>query len=170
MRVCDHVLVAFLALGAGGALAQNLPPVVGPGGAPTASPVVGKPTTVEGRLARIERLLDSGTLIEMATRLDQLQNDVQKLAEVGNAAPPVVAAPPVAPAASAPTTPPATPPPAAPAAPPPVAVAPAPPPATVTPVAPVPPAAPTAPAVDPAKQQLAYQAAFDLPGSVRRAT
>jgi len=193
MRVCDHVLVAFLALGAGGALAQNLPPVVGPGGAPTASPVVGKPTTVEGRLARIERLLDSGTLIEMATRLDQLQNDVQKLrgevelhgrdldvikqrqrdlyldidrrlrrAEVGNAAPPVVAAPPVAPAASAPTTPPATPPPAAPAAPPPVAVAPAPPPATVTPVAPVPPAAPTAPAVDPAKQQLAYQAAFDL--------
>ncbi len=192
MRICDHALVVLLALGAGSALAQNLPPVVGPGGTPTASRVASKPTTIEGRLSRIERLLDSGTLVEMATRLDQLQNDLQKLrgdvelhgrdldvikqrqrdlyldidrrlrrAEVGNAAP---AVPPAAPAT------PSTPPPAVPATPAPAAAVPAKPPATATPVAPAtatpaasaPPAASPAPAVDPAKQQLAYQAAFDL--------
>jgi tol-pal system protein YbgF len=181
MRLRDRVLVALLAGFAGSAAAQQLPPVVGPGGTPVAAPTSAAPATVEGRLARIERLLDSGTLVDMVMRLDQLQAELQKLrgevelhghelagikqrqrdlyldidrrlrrAEVGNAAPAATSPP----AAMLPEAPPSTP---AASTPPPVATAP--PPAAAT--APPPPAPPAA-AVDPAKQQLAYQAAFDL--------
>ena len=196
-RVRRPLLAALLALGAGGAAAQQLPPVTGPGGAPSSPPLAGAgPTTVEGRLARIERLLDSGALVDMATRLDQLQAEVQKLrgdvevqgrelevmkqrqrdlyldidrrlrrVEVGSAAapaapetatPPLVGLPPTA-APAAPASPTAS-------LPPPVATAPTPPAAPVAPAAAPAPAAPAlpVPAVDPAREQLAYQAAFDL--------
>ena len=77
MRRRERFLALLLAFAAGGAVAQqSLPPVVGPGGSP--APAV-RPTTVEGRLARVERLLDSGALVEMATRLEQLQSELQKL-------------------------------------------------------------------------------------------
>jgi tol-pal system protein YbgF len=77
MRRRERYLAALLVFCAGGAVAQqSLPPVVGPGGSP--APAV-RPTTVEGRLARVERLLDSGALVEMATRLEQLQSELQKL-------------------------------------------------------------------------------------------
>jgi len=182
MRLRDRALVALLAALAGSAAAQQLPPVVGPGGTPIAAPTSAAPTTVEGRLARVERLLDSGTLVDMVMRLDQLQAELQKLrgevelhghelagikqrqrdlyldidrrlrrAEVGNAAP-AAASPPAVMLPEAPPDTPAT------STPPPVA--------TVAPpeAATAPPPAPEAPAtaVDPAKQQLAYQAAFDL--------
>ncbi len=77
MRRRERYLAALLVFCAGGAVAQqSLPPVVGPGGSP--APAM-RPTTVEGRLARVERLLDSGALVEMATRLEQLQSELQKL-------------------------------------------------------------------------------------------
>jgi tol-pal system protein YbgF len=77
MRRRERFLALLLAFCASGAVAQqSLPPVVGPGGSP--APAV-RPTTVEGRLARVERLLDSGALVEMATRLEQLQSELQKL-------------------------------------------------------------------------------------------
>ncbi len=190
MRRRERFLAVLLAIGAGGALAQqSLPPVVGPGGSP--APAV-RPTTVEGRLARVERLLDSGALVEMATRLEQLQSELQKLrgdvelhgrdlevikqrqrdlyldidrrlrrVEVGNAVPPAAAAPAV------PAAPPVTDAPAPGSPPATASVAPAvpapasPPPQAVNPIAPTPPARPDT-VVDSSQQQLAYQAAFDL--------
>lgn len=183
MRLRDRALVALLAGLAGSAAAQQLPPVVGPGGTPVAAPTSAAPTTVEGRLARIERLLDSGTLVDMVMRLDQLQAELQKLrgevelhghelagikqrqrdlyldidrrlrrAEVGNAAPAVTSPPAVMPPEAPPSTPEPT------TTPPPVATAPPPEAGTAPPPTPAPPVV----AADPAKQQLAYQAAFDL--------
>ncbi len=170
MRRRERFLAVLLALGAGGAVAQqSLPPVVGPGGSPAPSV---RPTTVEGRLARVERLLDSGALVDMATRLEQLQTELQKLrgdvelhgrdlevikqrqrdlyldidrrlrrVEVGNGAPPAAATP--AQPAVAPTPPAIA---AAPgAASPPAPAAAPPPPATA--VATTPPPAASAPAV-----------------------
>lgn len=189
MRKRDLHLVALLMLGTGSATAQqSLPPVVGPGGSPIAPPTAAAPTTVEGRLARIERLLDSGALIEMATRLDQLQAEIQKLrgdVEVhgrdletikqrqrdlyldidrrlrrAEVGSATPSTPPTAPSSTPSATAPSAPPaePAQPATP---GVATAPPSVPTSPPAP-PAAEPTRPAVDPARQALAYQAAFDL--------
>jgi hypothetical protein len=65
MRRRERYLAALLVFCAGGAVAQqSLPPVVGPGGSP--APAM-RPTTVEGRLARVERLLDSGALVSVTS-------------------------------------------------------------------------------------------------------
>ncbi len=180
----DLLLAALLALGAGSASAQNLPPVTGPGGSP--APVLTQPLTVEARLARVERLLDSGTLIEMATRLDQLQAELQKLrgevevhgrdlesikqrqrdlyldidrrlrrVEVGGGAAPPAAASPAVPAPPEPTVVAPSPARTVASAPPPPAVVPAPVPAPAI-------ASAAGAQADTQRQQLAYQAAFDL--------
>jgi len=175
------VLLVALALPAVATHAQQkLPPVVTPQGN---AAVVAQPLTVERRLARLERLLDSGTLIDMAIRLDQLQAEMQQLRgqlEVQGRDIEVLKQRQrdlyqdidrrlrrleVAGSSAAPAIPMA--PPAVPTAPlaPPVVAAPAIP-ASTPPVAPpvtAPlPVAPAVPTADPAQVQLAYQGAFDL--------
>jgi tol-pal system protein YbgF len=134
------------------------------------------PAPLDARLARIERLIDSGVLIDLANRLDQLQADVRDLRgavelqgrdvdvlkqrqrdlyrDIDRRLRKLEVGGAVPPAAALPQeTPASTPPDAAPA---------------VAPVASSPPAAPapapedSPPAADPAVVQQAYQAAFDL--------
>jgi len=55
---------------------QTLPPVVQPDSATSES---ASGVTLEGRIARVERLLESRALVEIVTRLDQLQSELQEL-------------------------------------------------------------------------------------------
>lgn len=153
---------------------QALPPVIQPETAAIAAP---SSASLEGRVGRLERLLDSRALIEIVTRLDQLQFELQELRgelellgrDVGTlkqrqrdlyvdvdrrlrrlelATTNGVTPTAPAPVPFAETTPPATV-----VASPPAAAAPD---TTTTPVA-----APT-PAADPLQEQASYQAAFEL--------
>ncbi|HEY5789150.1 MAG TPA: tol-pal system protein YbgF [Gammaproteobacteria bacterium] len=173
------LLGAALASPAGAAFAQQkLPPVVSPGGSAAS----------DERLARLERLLDSGVMVDMATRLDRLQEELQQLrgqVELHGRDLEVMkqrqrdlyqdidrrlrrlevgggdtGVPPATPPLAATPAAPAVTAPAG-AAPLPPATLPAPP--AAQPVQPLPATAPAAaPAADPAQVQRSYQAAFDL--------
>jgi len=98
-RVFQILLIGIVACPVSGAWADDLPPVIDtpaidstpapasrPAGAsPRAAfpPAVPEKQDVESRLSRLERVLSSGTLVNMAVKLDSMQEDVRHMQGAG---------------------------------------------------------------------------------------
>lgn len=78
---CLSALVAVFAVATVAAAERKLPPVVSAPGTTAAAPVTAgaSQASLEDRLLRVERVIESGTLVEMLRRLENLQREVQVL-------------------------------------------------------------------------------------------
>lgn len=93
LSVFPILLLGLFAFPFSGVRADDLPPVIDTHGAGAVSPpsanrasaavAVPEKQDVESRLARLERILSSGTLVNMAVKLNDMQEEVRGMAAVG---------------------------------------------------------------------------------------